>query len=163
MSTGHAARMIQDMRATFWLENPKEREHSENLGIYGRIILQFKLQKHGESVGSTRLSRDRNRWRALVKTVMDLEGHKTLVPSWPAERLLDCIGLPSWITVFVSNTDVPGTISSKRTKGTKSYGYTLLSIRKVLGSNIEPETGYKDCDFYVGLYQSLQAIADIVV
>jgi hypothetical protein len=70
--------MIQDMRTTFWLENPKERENSENLGIYGRIILQFKLQKHGESVGSTRLSRDRNRSRALVKTVMDLEGHKQL-------------------------------------------------------------------------------------
>jgi hypothetical protein len=33
------------MRKIFWLENLKERDHSEDLGVYGRIILEWILEK----------------------------------------------------------------------------------------------------------------------
>jgi hypothetical protein len=35
------------------------------------------------------LAQDRDRWRALVKTVMNIRLHKMLKNSWVAERLAD--------------------------------------------------------------------------
>jgi hypothetical protein len=36
---------IGDMRHTFWLENLKGRDHSEDLGIDRKIILEWILKK----------------------------------------------------------------------------------------------------------------------
>jgi hypothetical protein len=40
------------MHTKFWLENLKERDHSEDLGKDGRIILQWILKKYGGKVRS---------------------------------------------------------------------------------------------------------------
>jgi hypothetical protein len=38
------------MHTVFWLENLKGRDHSEDLGVDGRIILEWILGKYGEKV-----------------------------------------------------------------------------------------------------------------
>jgi hypothetical protein len=46
----------------FWSENLKERDHSEDLGVYGRIILDWISGKQCEKVSTG--------WRTLAITVM---------------------------------------------------------------------------------------------
>jgi hypothetical protein len=38
------------MYAIFWLENPTGRDHFEDLGIGGKIMLEWILRKQGERV-----------------------------------------------------------------------------------------------------------------
>jgi hypothetical protein len=38
------------MHAQFWSENLKERDHSENLGADGKVILEYILGKYGGNV-----------------------------------------------------------------------------------------------------------------
>jgi hypothetical protein len=43
---GHVARMGKlEMRTVFWLEDLKRRDHLKNVGIYGKIILEWILGK----------------------------------------------------------------------------------------------------------------------
>jgi hypothetical protein len=55
------------MHKIFWLENLKGRNHLEDLGVDGRIILGWIL---GKWVWMVRT--DRDQWRAPVNTVMNL-------------------------------------------------------------------------------------------
>jgi hypothetical protein len=58
------------MHTKFWLGNLKGRYHF--LGIYGRIIL-MDLQEIGQKgVKWIHLAQDRDRWHALMNTVMNL-------------------------------------------------------------------------------------------
>jgi len=54
-------------------ENLKERDHAEDLGINGKIVLECILGKYGGKVwpGYT-LAHDKDQWRDLVNTVMNL-------------------------------------------------------------------------------------------
>jgi len=57
----------------FWWVNLRERDHSEDLGIDGRIILRWICRKW--DVGGMDwidLSQHRYRWRAVVNVVMNL-------------------------------------------------------------------------------------------
>jgi len=47
---GHVARMGEITNTVFWLENLKGRDHSEDLDIDGRIILERILGKYGGDV-----------------------------------------------------------------------------------------------------------------
>jgi len=38
------------MGTKFWLENPKRRDYEKDLGIYGKIILQWVIGKEGGKV-----------------------------------------------------------------------------------------------------------------
>jgi hypothetical protein len=59
------------MDPIFWLENRKERSHSEDSGVDVRIILEWILEKQcGENVSWIHLAQDRDEWWALVNTVM---------------------------------------------------------------------------------------------
>jgi hypothetical protein len=57
------------MRRIFWSENLKERDHSENIGVYGRIILQRILGKYGAIVNWMHLVQDRDQWWALCENI----------------------------------------------------------------------------------------------
>jgi hypothetical protein len=58
----HAAGMPKlKMGIQFLLENLKRRDHSEDLGVKERIILEREL----EGVDWIRLAQDRDRWRLL--------------------------------------------------------------------------------------------------
>jgi hypothetical protein len=41
---------MHEMRKKFWLENPKGREHSEDIDTDGMIILKWMLEKRWEGV-----------------------------------------------------------------------------------------------------------------
>jgi hypothetical protein len=57
----------------FWWGNLRERDHFEDSGVDGRIILKWIFRKL--NVGGMDwmgLAQDRDRWRALVNAVMNL-------------------------------------------------------------------------------------------
>ena len=59
----------------FWWGNMRERGHFEDPDIDGRIILRWIFRKwdcKGWGMDSIGLAWDRNRWLALVNTVMNL-------------------------------------------------------------------------------------------
>jgi hypothetical protein len=60
------------MHKIFWLECLKRRDHLEDLGIDGKIILQRMLGKEGGRVDWNHLAQDRNQWRVVVNTVISL-------------------------------------------------------------------------------------------
>jgi len=56
----------------FWLGNFRERDHLEDLGVDGRIILSWIIQEVGcEGTEWIHLAQDRDRWRALINAVMN--------------------------------------------------------------------------------------------
>jgi hypothetical protein len=60
------------MRKNLIRENLKGRRRAEDLGIDGRIILEWILGKQGwERVGWIQLAQDRDHWRTPVNTVMN--------------------------------------------------------------------------------------------
>jgi hypothetical protein len=65
----HVERTGEMRNAAFWLENLKGREE---LGVDGRIILKWILGKEWEGVDWMKLARERDQWRAVVNTVMNL-------------------------------------------------------------------------------------------
>jgi hypothetical protein len=64
----------EEVHTEFWWGNPKERDHLEDLGVDGRMILKWILKKYGGLVGvnSILLVKDRKKWQAVVKAVMNL-------------------------------------------------------------------------------------------
>jgi hypothetical protein len=60
----------RDVHTEFWWGNLRERDHLEDLSIDERITLKriFKLQDR--RVEWIDLAKDKNRWRALMNTVM---------------------------------------------------------------------------------------------
>jgi hypothetical protein len=58
------------------LENLKGRDHAEYVTIDERIILERILEKRWEVMDWIHLAQDRDQWRALVNTVMNLRVHK---------------------------------------------------------------------------------------
>jgi hypothetical protein len=56
----------------FWWRNLSERDHLGDPGVDGRIILRLDLQEVGcRGVDWIELAQYRDRWRALVTTVMN--------------------------------------------------------------------------------------------
>jgi hypothetical protein len=66
------SRRAVEMHAGFWWENLRERDHSENLGVDGRIILKWIVRKYVWRAWTFHLSQDRDRWQAVVNAVMNL-------------------------------------------------------------------------------------------
>ena len=57
----------------FWWGNQREREHLEDPGVDGRIIIKMDLQEVGcGGMNWIELAQDMDRWRALVNAVMNL-------------------------------------------------------------------------------------------
>ena len=57
----------------FWWGNLRERDHLEDRGVDGRIILRWIFRKWVEgAIDWIELAQDRDRWRALVNAVINL-------------------------------------------------------------------------------------------
>ena len=55
----------------FWWGNLRGRDHLEDPGVDGRIILRWIFRKWGcGDMDCIKLAQDRDRWRALVNAVM---------------------------------------------------------------------------------------------
>jgi len=50
----------------------RERDHSEDLGIDGRIIIKWTFKKWGREMDWIDLAPDRGRWLVIVNAVMNL-------------------------------------------------------------------------------------------
>jgi hypothetical protein len=63
-----------ERRGAYWvlMGKPEGRNHLRDLGVDGRIILKWVLQKWDEDMDYIHLAEDRYRWRALVNAVMNL-------------------------------------------------------------------------------------------
>jgi len=57
----------------FWWGNVRERDHLEDAGIDGRIILGWIFRQWDVGVDWIELVQDRDRWRALVSVLMNLQ------------------------------------------------------------------------------------------
>jgi hypothetical protein len=63
-----------EMHTGFRLENLKEQDHFEDLCVNGGIILKLDLKEMGwEGMYSIQLALERNKWWALVKTVLNYD------------------------------------------------------------------------------------------
>jgi hypothetical protein len=59
--------------AGFWWRNLRERDQLKDPGVDGRIILRWIFRKWDGDMDSIDLAQDRDRWRALVNAVMNLQ------------------------------------------------------------------------------------------
>jgi hypothetical protein len=50
----------------FWWGSPKERDHSEDQGVEGRMESEWVVGRLAGCVNWIRLAQDRDRWRAIV-------------------------------------------------------------------------------------------------
>jgi len=66
----------RDVHTEFWWENVRERDHLEELSIDERIILKWIFKLQDGRVEWMDLAQDRNKWRALVNTMMSFVSHK---------------------------------------------------------------------------------------
>ena len=55
-----------------WYGNLRGRDHLENTGVDGRKYIKMDLQRVGWGIDCVDLAHDRDRWRALLKAVMNL-------------------------------------------------------------------------------------------
>jgi hypothetical protein len=70
---------IRGMHIWYWWESEKERYHQEDQNIDGLVILNFILTEIGwGSMNWINLAQDRDQWRVLVNTVMNLRFYKIL-------------------------------------------------------------------------------------
>jgi hypothetical protein len=61
------------MRIGFWWKSQKEKDHQEDSDAGGRIILKMNLREIGWGrMNWIYLDGDRDQWRALVNTVVNL-------------------------------------------------------------------------------------------
>ena len=59
----------------FWWENLRGRDHWEDLGIDGRKILKWMMKEMGcRTIALIGLTEDRDRWQAVVNTVIEPSG-----------------------------------------------------------------------------------------
>jgi hypothetical protein len=66
-------RLDVNMHTQFWFESLKGRPHRQDLGADGRTILKWILrQLGGRRWTGIHLAQDRDRWRALANTAMNL-------------------------------------------------------------------------------------------
>jgi len=56
-----------------WRGNLRERDHLEDSGVDGRIILRRIFRKWDGGMDWSDLAHERDRWRTLVNTVMKLQ------------------------------------------------------------------------------------------
>ena len=70
---GHVACM-EDRRGAYMVlvQDLRERSHLEDLGIDGRIILKWIFKNWDGSINLIDLAQNRDRWQALVNSVMNL-------------------------------------------------------------------------------------------
>jgi hypothetical protein len=54
------------------VERPERRNHLEDPGVDGRIILKLIFEKWGPGIDWIDLAQDRGRWRALVNAVVKI-------------------------------------------------------------------------------------------
>jgi hypothetical protein len=68
------ARMGEERKkcTKFWWESSKERDHSGDQGIGGRMGSEWILGRFAGGVDWIQLAQDRDRWRAVVSAVMNL-------------------------------------------------------------------------------------------
>jgi hypothetical protein len=59
------------MHVGYWWESQKERDHWEDEDVDGRTILKWILERE-DGMDWIDLAQDRDQWRALVNTVMNL-------------------------------------------------------------------------------------------
>jgi len=70
---GNVARMGRGERYTWlWWGDLRERDHLEDLGVDGRIVLRWIFRKWHGGVDWIELAQDRDRWGAAVNAVMNL-------------------------------------------------------------------------------------------
>jgi hypothetical protein len=60
------------MHTQFLSENAKEREHSEDLGVDERLILEWFLGREWENTDWVHLTYDKDQGRALMNTEMSI-------------------------------------------------------------------------------------------
>jgi hypothetical protein len=74
---GNVARVRENCARSWW-ESPKERDHSEDQGVGGKMELEWILRRlAGTSVDWIRPDQDRDCWRAVVSAV---KNHRFLAP-----------------------------------------------------------------------------------
>jgi hypothetical protein len=62
----------REVYTRFWWENLRERDHSEDPGLDGRIILRWVFRMwDGGGMDWINLAQDGDMWRALVNAVMN--------------------------------------------------------------------------------------------
>ena len=61
------------MQTGFWWGNPRERDHFEDPGVDGSIILRWIFNKWDGGRDWIDLAQDRDRWWALVNAVMNFQ------------------------------------------------------------------------------------------
>jgi hypothetical protein len=57
----------------FWSENLKGKDHSEELGIAGKIGERIFRETGWEGMDWIHIAHDRDQWQALVDTIMNLQ------------------------------------------------------------------------------------------
>jgi hypothetical protein len=63
---------IGEVHTEFWLGNLRERDHFEDVGVDGRVIIKCIFMKRDEGdMDYIDLAWDRNRWRAFVNVVLN--------------------------------------------------------------------------------------------